>query len=78
MTERTKRSPQAKWKAAHPKELWAHHSLRSALRRGLIIRGPCEICGAEETDGHHDDYDKPMQVRWLCRFHHRQAHRGAA
>lgn len=66
---------QARWARAHPKEVWAHSALRSALRRGLIQRGPCEECGAEVTDGHHDDYDKPMEVRWLCRRHHRAVHR---
>ena len=66
---------QARWAREHPKEVWAHSALRSALRRGLIQRGPCEECGAERTDGHHDDYDKPMEVRWLCRRHHRAVHR---
>jgi len=55
--------------------MWAHNALRSALRRGLIERKPCEVCGAEPTDGHHDNYDQPMAVRWLCRLHHRHAHK---
>ena len=70
-----KPSSQAKWNASHPKELWAHAALRSAIRKGLISRGGCEVCGAEETDGHHDDYDRPLDVRWLCRLHHRAVHR---
>lgn len=71
---------QAKWEKAHPKEVWAHRSLRSALRIGLIERKPCEQCGAVHGQdgavihGHHDDYDKPMAVRWLCTLHHRQHH----
>lgn len=68
-------SSQAKWNAAHPKAMWAHAALRSAIRKGLIARGPCEVCGSEHVDGHHDDYDKPMAVRWLCRLHHREVHR---
>lgn len=66
---------QAKWALANPKAVWAHTALRSALRRGLIHPEPCEECGAAAVDGHHDDYDKPMQVRWLCRRHHRAEHR---
>ena len=34
----------------------------------------CEICGKEKTHAHHDDYDKPLNVRWLCAEHHRQWH----
>ena len=67
-------TPQAKWRQSHPKARWAHIALASALRRGLIERGPCEVCGKPETDGHHPDYDRPMFVRWLCRLHHRQLH----
>lgn len=75
-------SPQARWNTSNPKALWAHSALRSALRKGLIERGPCEVCGAVHgkddvlIHGHHDDYDKPMQVRWLCMLHHRQIHAG--
>lgn len=65
---------QAKWAAAHPQARWAHDALRSAIRRGLIVRKPCEVCGAEKTDAHHTDYDRPMDVIFLCRRHHRERH----
>lgn len=68
-------TPQARWKADHPKETWAHSALRSALKRGLIDKEPCEVCGASDVDGHHDDYDRPMDVHWLCRLHHKAEHR---
>lgn len=67
-------SRQQKWAQSNPKAVWAQAALRSAVRRGLIEREPCEECGAETVDGHHDDYDKPMAVRWLCRRHHRALH----
>lgn len=73
-------SHQLKWDRANPKAKWAHVALASAIRRGLIERGPCEECGAMHGEngvivhGHHDDYDKPMAVRWLCMLHHRQWH----
>ena len=42
-----------------------------AIRSGKIKREPCEICGLEKVHAHHDDYSKPLKIRWLCRKHHR-------
>lgn len=47
---------------------------RNAIRRGELIKQPCEVCGAEKVDAHHDDYDKPLDIRWLCRIHHVEVH----
>lgn len=74
-TQLTKWSRQARWQAANPKARWAHVCLQSALRRGLTGREPCAVCGDEKVDGHHPDYDRPMDVIWLCRKHHKAAHR---
>lgn len=52
----------------------ARGKVANAVRKGVLERGPCEVCGAVKTDAHHDDYSKPLQVRWLCRLHHRQHH----
>lgn len=46
------------------------------IRQGVLIKQPCEVCGTEEKiEAHHDDYMKPLDVRWLCRFHHQEHHR---
>lgn len=66
---------QARWAAKHPQERWAQACLRSALRRGLIERLPCEVCGAVEVDAHHANYNEPMAVKWLCRAHHKAEHK---
>lgn len=42
-----------------------------AVRRGLLTRGSCVICGTfSEIQGHHNDYSKPLDVVWLCSEHH--------
>lgn len=52
----------------------AHVLLSYHTRSGSIIRKPCEICGDGKSHAHHDDYSKPLQVRWLCATHHRLVH----
>lgn len=45
-----------------------------AIRNGTLVRQPCEKCGDEKVEAHHDDYSKPLEVRWLCRKHHLEHH----
>ena len=49
--------------------------MSKAIRDGSLIRQPCERCGHPKTDGHHEDYSKPLDVIWLCRRCHLQHHR---
>jgi ribosomal protein S27AE len=43
--------------------------------RGLIEKKPCENCGNENSQMHHDDHNKPTDVRWFCRPCHLGWHR---
>lgn len=49
-----------------------------AARKGKIKKSPCEVCGSLVVEAHHDDYSKPLDVRWLCRTHHMRLHRPLA
>lgn len=53
----------------------ARQALRRAVNRGEIQRQPCEDCGRPKGDGHHADYNKPLEVTWLCRACHGKRHR---
>jgi hypothetical protein len=45
------------------------------VRAGRIIKQSCEECRIKKTEAHHDDYSKPLEVRWLCKRHHVAAHK---
>jgi hypothetical protein len=45
------------------------------IKRGLLIKYPCEVCGDVNVEAHHDDYTKTYDVRWLCFKHHRLHHK---
>lgn len=67
--ERAKRSIKR-----YPNERRAHSIVNKHLSLGKIERRPCEICGNPKTDAHHDDYNKPLDIRWLCRKCHADWH----
>lgn len=71
---RRKRSQKrAERNALQPKRVAAVQALNVAVRSGQIVRQPCFVCGAG-AEAHHPDYDRPLDVVWLCPSHHRQAH----
>lgn len=61
-------------RAHYPKAAYARGVIRNEVKRGRLKREPCETCGRAYAHAHHDDYDKPLEVRWLCPTHHRYWH----
>jgi len=60
-----------------PEKYKARTALGNALRDGRVIRGPCGVCGTTlRVQGHHHDYSKALDVRWLCFKHHREDEHG--
>lgn len=60
--------------AKHPMARTVRCQINNRVISGTIKRQPCEICGAAMADGHHDDYNEPLDVRWLCRSCHMCLH----
>lgn len=52
----------------------ARSVLNHYLRDNKIKRPNCELC-SEVGEAHHEDYDKPLVVKWLCFKHHRLYHK---
>ena len=48
--------------------------VNNQIRSGNLHSMSCEVCGCEKSVAHHDDYNKPLNVRWLFQAHHKQWH----
>lgn len=56
----------------------AHGAIYEALLHGKIEKpNICEGCGIDNTylHGHHADYEKRLDVKWLCRKCHAKTHK---
>jgi hypothetical protein len=47
-----------------------------AKKAGDLVPEPCLFCDAENVVAHHHNYDRQLDVTWLCRVHHGIVHRG--
>jgi hypothetical protein len=66
----------AMWRMANPLKRKAHIVTSNAIRGGKLEKKPCEHCGAaEKVHAHHEDYNKPLDVNWLCVDCHGARHR---
>ncbi len=63
-------------RGANPEKYKARTAVGNALRDGCLVLGPCEVCGDSRVQAHHDDYSKPLEVRWFCFLHHREQMHG--
>jgi len=59
-----------------PKKARARSAVNNALRDGRLLKpNECQKCDSTlAIHGHHDDYDKPLEVQWLCAACHHQWH----
>jgi len=63
------------WLAENKLKTKAHGEVGYAIQTGKLVRQPCEKCGTtKHVVAHHEDYHKPLDVVWLCKYHHRERH----
>lgn len=79
-TEAGKRSQHISSKKTHaryPNSVNAQNKFNRAIFSGKIIRPTfCEGCDIIcNPDGHHDDYNRPLDIRWLCKTCHIEWHK---
>ena len=64
--------------ARNPEKTKARKAVHRAILSGAIERpSQCSRCGGSEAaiHAHHDDYSRPLDVRWLCTVCHGLEHR---
>jgi hypothetical protein len=61
------------YNAKHPERKRAQNTVNNAIQSGKLVPQPCWVCG-KKAGAHHPDYDRPLDVVWLCQEHHMQAH----
>lgn len=65
-----------RWAAKHPDRRRANIAVSNAVRSGVLI--PWPVCAVPICDckpqAHHPDYDRQLDVVWLCQAHHKQTH----
>lgn len=64
-----------KWIENNKEKRDAHNAVLLALYHGTLKKQPCESCGEISAQAHHDDYSKPLDVRWLCSSCHAAHHK---
>ncbi len=53
----------------------ARSDLNHAIIDKKLKRLPCEVCGNGKSEAHHEDYTKPLSVKWLCDVCHHHIHK---
>ena len=66
-------------KARFPKEVNARELVFRAIKTGKLIKPDyCSDCGVQKErnkiEAHHEDYNEPLKVVWLCKYCHRVRH----
>jgi|SRR6186713_1464084 len=70
------------WRPTHP--MTPEQRVKDAARsyaneykkRGRLVPQPCD-CGVNDVEMHHLDYQRPLDVQWMCRPCHLDLHRHA-
>ena len=69
-----KREESRVYREKYPEKVLAQQKLNIAIRSGKVKRSPCEICGEIRVHAHHPNYERPLDVQFLCPIHHKLIH----
>ena len=63
------------WRSADKRRNQCHNAVARAIKSGELTRLPCIRCGETKSLAHHENYDEPLNVVWLCQPCHKQRHK---
>ena len=52
-----------------------HNAVAKAVRKGSLEKKHCETCGETKVHAHHDNYNEPLNIIWLCAICHKKRHK---
>ena len=67
-----------KYRKLFPERYKAQTAISNAVRdKRLIKPDTCSVCNVKPSrlHGHHEDYSKPFQVKWVCAACHKALHK---
>ena len=65
-----------RYREKYPNAAKASMICGNAITWGKLLKvANCESCGDPSNEAHHDDYNYPLQVRWLCITCHKKWHK---
>lgn len=65
-----------RWTANNREKELAHAAVQDAVTSGTLKRQSCCVCKSNDSEAHHEDYSKRLDVIWYCPKHHAARHRG--
>mgnify|MGYP003394588311 CR=1 FL=1 len=75
ITHRKEHNEQSgKWEKNNKDKKRAHGAVRLAIKKGILKKYNCVICNSSDSEAHHSDYSKLLDVIWLCPLHHKYVH----
>jgi len=68
----------ARWRQEDRRRMKCHNAVARAIRKGMLEKMPCCICGSTNSLAHHESYDNSLDVVWYCQIHHKARHKEMA
>jgi len=63
------------WRMVDKRRVKCHNAVARAIKSGELTRLPCSRCGEVKSLAHHENYDEPLNVVWLCQPCHKERHK---